>query len=122
MSAYTLLLCICQLFFFKWCAVIPILTIKTHVVICRSEPVLPLLTFVQRSGNTTFYEWRTGTVPTVVERPIAEDACPETLTEGMVSFTVAILSSHHAHITKIQSIKHGLIHGYQSDFADISAM
>uniref|UniRef100_A0A3Q1I420 CDK5 regulatory subunit associated protein 3 n=1 Tax=Anabas testudineus TaxID=64144 RepID=A0A3Q1I420_ANATE len=51
-------------------------TAFTNFVCDWSEPVLPLLTFVQKSGNTTFYEWRTGTVPTVVERPIAEDASP----------------------------------------------
>ncbi|XP_026207113.1 CDK5 regulatory subunit-associated protein 3 isoform X2 [Anabas testudineus] len=61
-------------------------TAFTNFVCDWSEPVLPLLTFVQKSGNTTFYEWRTGTVPTVVERPIAEDACPETLTEGMIDW------------------------------------
>lgn len=62
----------------------------SHVVICRSEPVLPMLTFVQKSGNTTFYEWRMGKVPTLVERPVVEDAPSVTATEEMVSFTVSI--------------------------------
>lgn len=56
-----------------------------HVVICRSEPVLPMLTFAQKKGNVTFYEWRTGNVPVVVERPAAEDAPPEAGTENTVS-------------------------------------
>lgn len=82
---------------------------SSHVVICRSEPVLPLLTFVQKSGNTTFYEWRTGKVPTVVERPVVEDAPPDTLTEDTVSFTVTILSSDDGYITNMQFLKCGLI-------------
>lgn len=77
----------------------------SHVVICRSEPVLPLLTFVQNSGNTTVYEWRTGKVPTVVERPVVEDAPPDTVTEDTVSVTVSILSTHDGHITNMAKFK-----------------
>lgn len=57
---------------------------SSHVVTCRSEPVLPMLTFAQKKGNTTFYEWRTGEVPTVVDRPVVEDAPPEAATEDTV--------------------------------------
>lgn len=46
--------------------------------VCQwSEPVLAMITFVQSRGNTTFYEWRTGTAPTVVERPVVEEAPPD---------------------------------------------
>lgn len=56
----------------------------------RSEPVLPLLTFAQKKGNATFYEWRTGKVPTVVERPVVEEAPPDTVTDDTVGFTVSV--------------------------------
>lgn len=56
----------------------------------RSEPVLPLLTFAQKKGNATFYEWRTGKVPTVVERPVVEEAPPDTATDDTVGFTVSV--------------------------------
>lgn len=58
---------------------------RSHAVPCRSEPVLPMLTFAQTRGNTTFYEWRTGEVPKVVDRPVEEDAPPEAATEDTVS-------------------------------------
>ncbi|XP_028989046.1 CDK5 regulatory subunit-associated protein 3 isoform X2 [Betta splendens] len=58
----------------------------TNFVCEWSEPVLPLLTFVQKNGNTTYYEWRTGKVPTVVERPVVEDAPPETITEDTIDW------------------------------------
>ncbi|KAM3837975.1 CDK5 regulatory subunit-associated protein 3-like, partial [Diretmus argenteus] len=60
---------------------IQLYTAFTNFVCEWSEPVLPLLIFVQRRGNTTFYEWRTGEVPTVVERPVMEEAPPDTVTE-----------------------------------------
>uniref|UniRef100_A0A3B3ZJ45 Uncharacterized protein n=1 Tax=Periophthalmus magnuspinnatus TaxID=409849 RepID=A0A3B3ZJ45_9GOBI len=47
-----------------------------------SEPVLPMLTFVQKRGNTTFYEWRMGKVPKAVERPVVEEATLETIDWG----------------------------------------
>ncbi len=50
--------------------------------------MLPMLTFVQNRGNTTFYEWRTGKVPTVVERPVAEEAPPDTVTADTVGLTL----------------------------------
>lgn len=67
----------------------------SHVLTCcyfffRSEPVLPLLTFAQKKGNATFYEWRTGKVPTVVERPVVEEAPPDTVTDDTVGFTVSV--------------------------------
>ncbi|KAM5135013.1 CDK5 regulatory subunit-associated protein 3 [Mantella aurantiaca] len=43
--------------------------------VCESTPeeALPLLCFVQRKGDTTVYEWRTGQVPQIVERPEVKD-------------------------------------------------
>ncbi|XP_067343388.1 CDK5 regulatory subunit-associated protein 3 isoform X3 [Channa argus] len=61
-------------------------TAFTNFICDWSEPVLPMLTFVQNRGNTTFYEWRTGKVPTVIERPIVEDAPPETVTECTIDW------------------------------------
>lgn len=61
-----------------------------NVVLCRSEPVLPMLTFAQKRGNATFYEWRTGITPTVVERPVVEEAPPDTIAEDTVGFIVCI--------------------------------
>ncbi|KAK2820703.1 hypothetical protein Q5P01_023662 [Channa striata] len=61
-------------------------TAFTNFVCDWSEPVLPMLTFVQRRGNATFYEWRMGKVPTVVERPVVEDAPPETVTEDIIDW------------------------------------
>ncbi|XP_061764113.1 CDK5 regulatory subunit-associated protein 3 isoform X2 [Nerophis ophidion] len=60
---------------------IQLYTSFTNFVCEWSEPVLPMCTFVQRRGNATFYEWRTGTAPTVVERPHVEDTPPEALAE-----------------------------------------
>ncbi|XP_029383709.1 CDK5 regulatory subunit-associated protein 3 isoform X2 [Echeneis naucrates] len=54
--------------------------------VCESDPVLPMLTFAQKKGNTTFYEWRTGKVPTVVERAVVEDAAPDTTTEDAIDW------------------------------------
>lgn len=56
-------------------------------VLCRSEAVLPMLTFVQKRGNVTFYEWRTGEAPTVVERPVVEEAPADAITEDTVGLT-----------------------------------
>ncbi|XP_061562039.1 CDK5 regulatory subunit-associated protein 3 isoform X1 [Phycodurus eques] len=52
---------------------IQLYTAFTNFVCEWSEPVLPMLTFVQKRGNPTFYEWRTGKVPTVTERPHVEE-------------------------------------------------
>lgn len=49
-----------------------------------------MLTFAQKRGNATFYEWRTGKVPTVVERPVVDESPPDTVTEDTVSFTACI--------------------------------
>lgn len=59
----------------------------------RDEPVLPMLTFAQKRGNPTFYEWRTGKAPAVIERPVMEEAPPDTVTEETVcwSYTHSIL-------------------------------
>ncbi|MGH0114832.1 UNVERIFIED_CONTAM: hypothetical protein FKN15_056681 [Acipenser sinensis] len=44
-----------------------------------SEPALPLLRHTQCRGNTTVYEWRTGSPPSVVERPsVEEEGVPAT--------------------------------------------
>lgn len=65
---------------------IKLYTAFTDFVCGWSEPVLPVLTFVQRRGNTTFYEWRTGTVPTVVERPFVEEESTEIVTEDTIDW------------------------------------
>lgn len=44
-----------------------------------------MLSFVQKKGNTTVYQWKTGNVPTVIERPVVEEAPPDTVTEETVS-------------------------------------
>lgn len=64
---------------------------SSHVVARRSEPVLPMLTFSQKAGNVTFYEWRTGKVPSLVERPVVEEAPPDAATEDTVGFINIIL-------------------------------
>ncbi|XP_041830427.1 CDK5 regulatory subunit-associated protein 3 isoform X2 [Melanotaenia boesemani] len=58
----------------------------TNFVCNWSEPVLPMLTFAQKKGNATFYEWKTGKVPSVVERPIVEEAPPEQVTEDTIDW------------------------------------
>ncbi|XP_019962133.1 CDK5 regulatory subunit-associated protein 3 [Paralichthys olivaceus] len=58
----------------------------TNFVCEWSDPVLPMLTLAQTRGNTTFYEWRTGKVPTVVERPVAEEAPPDSATDDMIDW------------------------------------
>lgn len=47
-----------------------------------------MLTFVQKRGNATSYEWRTGNTPTVVERPVVEEAPAHAITENTVGMTV----------------------------------
>uniref|UniRef100_A0A674PIH3 CDK5 regulatory subunit associated protein 3 n=1 Tax=Takifugu rubripes TaxID=31033 RepID=A0A674PIH3_TAKRU len=58
----------------------------TEFVCGWSEGVLPLLTFVQKRGNTTFYEWRTGKTPTVVEKPVVEEAPADAITEDTIDW------------------------------------
>lgn len=50
------------------------------------EPVLPMLCFIQKKGNTTVYEWRTGEVPKTIERPVVEEAPPDTVTEEVIDW------------------------------------
>lgn len=61
-------------------------TAFTNFVCEWSEPVLPILTFAQKKGNTTFYEWKNGKVPTVVERPVVEEAPPDALTGDTIDW------------------------------------
>ncbi|XP_045841848.1 CDK5 regulatory subunit-associated protein 3 [Meles meles] len=49
------------------------------------EQVLPMLRYVQRRGNSTVYEWRTGTEPSVVERPHLEEP-PEPVEEDAIDW------------------------------------
>ncbi|XP_044036003.1 CDK5 regulatory subunit-associated protein 3 isoform X1 [Siniperca chuatsi] len=65
---------------------IQLYTAFTNFVCEWSEPVLPMLTFAQKRGNTTFYEWRTGKVPTIIERPLVEEAPPDTVTEDTIDW------------------------------------
>ncbi|XP_075950264.1 CDK5 regulatory subunit-associated protein 3 [Anarhichas minor] len=65
---------------------IKLYTAFTNFVCDWSEPVLPMLTFAQKRGNTTFYEWRTGNVPAVIERPVVEEAPPDALTEDSIDW------------------------------------
>ncbi|XP_053496329.1 CDK5 regulatory subunit-associated protein 3 [Ictalurus furcatus] len=58
----------------------------TKFVCNWSEPVLPILSFIQRKGNTTVYEWKTGNVPMVIERPVVEEAPPDTVTEETIDW------------------------------------
>ncbi|XP_055983191.1 CDK5 regulatory subunit-associated protein 3 [Sorex fumeus] len=55
--------------------------------VCESptEQVLPMLRFVQTRGNCTVYEWRTGSEPTVVERPHLEEP-PEQVEEDAIDW------------------------------------
>ncbi|XP_066119934.1 CDK5 regulatory subunit-associated protein 3 [Saccopteryx bilineata] len=55
--------------------------------VCESpeEQVLPMLRFVQKRGNATVYEWRTGTEPSVVERPHLEET-PEQVEEDAIDW------------------------------------
>ncbi|XP_006889412.1 PREDICTED: CDK5 regulatory subunit-associated protein 3 [Elephantulus edwardii] len=55
--------------------------------VCESptEQVLPMLRFVQKKGNSTVYEWRTGAEPSVVERPHLE-APPEPVEEDAIDW------------------------------------
>lgn len=61
-------------------------TAFTNFVCDWSEQVLPMLSFVQRKGNTTVYEWRTGSAPTVIERPVVEDLPPDAVTEETIDW------------------------------------
>uniref|UniRef100_A0A8C9R020 CDK5 regulatory subunit associated protein 3 n=1 Tax=Scleropages formosus TaxID=113540 RepID=A0A8C9R020_SCLFO len=61
----------------------------TQFVCAWSEPVLPMLMFVQRRGNTTMYEWRTGTAPSLIERPVEDEAPLDMVTGESVSWGVS---------------------------------
>ncbi|XP_051968735.1 CDK5 regulatory subunit-associated protein 3-like [Xyrauchen texanus] len=61
-------------------------TAFTDFVCGWSEPVLPMLRFVQQKGNTTVYEWKTGNVPTVIERPVMEEAPLDVVTEETIDW------------------------------------
>uniref|UniRef100_G3SLI8 CDK5 regulatory subunit associated protein 3 n=1 Tax=Loxodonta africana TaxID=9785 RepID=G3SLI8_LOXAF len=52
---------------------------------CSTGQVLPMLRYVQKRGNSTVYEWRTGTEPSVVERPHLE-APPEQVEEDAIDW------------------------------------
>ncbi|XP_015217758.2 CDK5 regulatory subunit-associated protein 3 [Lepisosteus oculatus] len=58
----------------------------TRFVCDWSGPLLPMLTFAQKRGNATAYEWRTGVAPTVVERAPVEDAPPDTVSEETIDW------------------------------------
>uniref|UniRef100_A0A8C9SYI2 CDK5 regulatory subunit associated protein 3 n=1 Tax=Scleropages formosus TaxID=113540 RepID=A0A8C9SYI2_SCLFO len=60
----------------------------TQFVCAWSEPVLPMLMFVQRRGNTTMYEWRTGTAPSLIERPVEDEAPLDMVTGESVSWGI----------------------------------
>lgn len=67
-----------------------------------------MLTFAQKRGNTTSYEWRTGEAPTVVERPVMEEAPPDTVTEetvGLVFPTVYLDTSESIFIRLLPGIE-----------------
>lgn len=50
------------------------------------DEALPLLRYVQKKGDTTVYEWRTGQVPQTVERPeVKEIEDLQHVEEGEVS-------------------------------------
>ncbi|XP_006833722.1 PREDICTED: CDK5 regulatory subunit-associated protein 3 [Chrysochloris asiatica] len=55
--------------------------------LCESptEQVLPMLRYVQKLGNSTVYEWRTGTEPSVIERSHLE-APPEPVEEDAIDW------------------------------------
>ncbi|XP_028724879.1 CDK5 regulatory subunit-associated protein 3 isoform X1 [Peromyscus leucopus] len=55
--------------------------------VCDSPPeqLLPMLRYVKKKGNSTVYEWRTGTEPSVVERPQLEEP-PEQVQEDEIDW------------------------------------
>uniref|UniRef100_A0A4W5PWZ9 CDK5 regulatory subunit associated protein 3 n=1 Tax=Hucho hucho TaxID=62062 RepID=A0A4W5PWZ9_9TELE len=65
---------------------IQLYTAFTNFLCDWDEPVLPMLTFAQQRGNPTFYEWRTGKAPAVIERPVMEEAPPDTVTEETIDW------------------------------------
>ncbi|XP_060795882.1 CDK5 regulatory subunit-associated protein 3 [Neoarius graeffei] len=65
---------------------IKLYTAFTKFVCDWSEPVLPMLSFIQQKGNTTMYEWKTGNVPAIIERPVVEEAPPDTVTEETIDW------------------------------------
>uniref|UniRef100_A0A8C4THE9 CDK5 regulatory subunit associated protein 3 n=1 Tax=Erpetoichthys calabaricus TaxID=27687 RepID=A0A8C4THE9_ERPCA len=50
------------------------------------EPVLPMLRYCQHKGNTTVYEWRTGSPPSVIERPLIEGTLTDTVAEDSIDW------------------------------------
>ncbi|XP_039595503.1 CDK5 regulatory subunit-associated protein 3 [Polypterus senegalus] len=50
------------------------------------EPVLPMLRYSQLKGNTTVYEWRTGSPPSVIDRPLIEGTPTNTVAEDTIDW------------------------------------
>ncbi|XP_077482809.1 CDK5 regulatory subunit-associated protein 3 isoform X1 [Stigmatopora argus] len=65
---------------------IQLYTAFTNFVCEWSEPALPMLTFAQKRGNATFYEWRTGKEPTAVDRPSMEETPEEAPVEEAIDW------------------------------------
>ncbi|KAM8837629.1 CDK5 regulatory subunit-associated protein 3 isoform 2-T2 [Spinachia spinachia] len=103
---------------------IQLYTAFTHFVCDWSEPVLPMLTFAQKRGNPTFYEWRMGKVPTVIERPVVEGAPPDTLADDSIDWgnfgTSAAAPGANAAITVEDGINWGI--NLEPSFEDSGAV
>ncbi|XP_068610580.1 CDK5 regulatory subunit-associated protein 3 isoform X2 [Brachionichthys hirsutus] len=79
----------------------------TNFVCEWSEPVLPMLAFIQKRGNTTFYEWRTGNVPTVIERPVVEEQ-PDAVTNDMIDWGNFGKATDMQNVTDDITVKDGI--------------
>ncbi|XP_029954573.1 CDK5 regulatory subunit-associated protein 3 [Salarias fasciatus] len=80
----------------------------TNFVCDWSEAVLPMLTFAQKKGNATFYEWRTGKVPSVVERPAVEEAPPDSITEDTIDWGDFGKGAETAGVTGVITMEDGI--------------
>ncbi|XP_049616132.1 CDK5 regulatory subunit-associated protein 3 [Syngnathus scovelli] len=87
---------------------IQLYTAFTNFVCEWSEPVLPLLTFARKRGNASFYEWRTGKVPTVVERPHVEGTPVEAPAEDTIDWGDFSIQEPSSEITVEDGVDWGI--------------
>nr|DBA22368.1 TPA: hypothetical protein GDO54_013400 [Pyxicephalus adspersus] len=89
--------------------------------VCESSPegALPLICYVQKKGDTSVYEWRTGEVPETVERPEvkAEDVTQHTV-EGEIDWGDIVLSTENVTLQTSEDIDWGIVSEPEAPGAD----
>ncbi|KAM9296393.1 CDK5 regulatory subunit-associated protein 3 [Gastrophryne carolinensis] len=90
--------------------------------VCESSPeeALPLLRYLQKHGDTTVYEWRTGEVPEIVERPDVKEVeeVPKPAEEGDIDWGDIGLTTQNAAQQTSEDIDWGIVSEQEATGAD----